>query len=149
MIFNAILSGPVLEPRSRLTSESLLWTWRGLHLHTSKNFSAVLETGCAPSVSPLLDSVIATFLTYHCQAFQPELTDSNEKLQMTLRKNYEIMSIRPKLAHQEKEWRTFAKRAKETCSKPLLPRLQNGSNLLPQRERASLFFCSVSLHSAK
>ena len=38
---------------------------------------------------------------------------------------------------------------KETCSKPLLPRLQNGSHSLPQRERASLFFRSVSIHSAK
>ena len=38
---------------------------------------------------------------------------------------------------------------KETCSKPLLPRLQNGSDLLPQRERASLFFRFASLHIAK
>ena len=38
---------------------------------------------------------------------------------------------------------------KETYSKPLLPTLQNGSYLLPQRERASVFFRFVSLHSAK
>ena len=38
---------------------------------------------------------------------------------------------------------------KETCSKPLLPTLQNGSYLLPQRERASVFLRFVSLHSAK
>ena len=76
MILNSILSGPVLEPHSQLNSESLLWTW--------KHFSVILETGCAPSVSPLPDSMIATFLSYYCQAFRPELIDRNEKLQVML-----------------------------------------------------------------
>ena len=55
----------------------------------------------------------------------------------------------PNLPTKEEKEELSQSARKETCRKPLVPRLQNGSDLLPQRERASLFFRSVSLHSAK